>query len=91
MDQYRMEPDGTVMADGGQVVAFFDPSGGIYSHRGGTQIGFVDPQGGVYTHNGGQRLGRVDSDGSVWNASNQRLGHVDPPVHRRGALLLLLG
>lgn len=94
MSDYEFMPDGSVKADRyGAEVAFFDQDGTVRDRRGGQAIGYVDDNGTVRKQRGGAVLGVVSSDGTVrqGQSSGQVLGKVDPPVHKRGALLLLLG
>jgi len=94
MSSYVLMPDGSVKADQyGREVAFFDPDGTVRATRYGQVLGHVDDDGTVRKDSRyGQVLGVVASDGTVKNGPNgQVVGRVEPPVHKRGALLLLLG
>jgi hypothetical protein len=92
MSEYIIDPSGSVRAgSNGPEVAFFDADGTIRSQRGGSVIGYVDDAGKVTTQRGGSSVGAVRSDGTVLNPNGQTVGTVQAPVHRRGALLLLLG
>ncbi len=92
MADYEFLPNGSVTAGRhGQEIAFFSPDGTIKASRHGKNLGFVEPNGTVRRDSKyGQILGTVESDGTV-KQRGQRLGQVDPPVHKAGALLLLLG
>ncbi len=94
MAQYVFNPDGSV-TDGqwGKQVAFFDSDGTIKDSQFGRVIGFVSDDGTVSDQRLGKVLGVVASDGTVTNGpfNQTAVGHVGPPVYKRGALLLLLG
>lgn len=93
MSGYIHESDGSVLARSSRrEVAFFDDDGTIRDRRGGKEIGFLDDDGTVRQRRYGQEVGFVDSDGTVRNRRyGPSLGKVEAPVHRNGALLLLLG
>ncbi len=94
MADYEFMPDGSVKAGrSGQYIAFFDPDGTVRDRRNGSVIGHVADDGTVRKDRNGTVLGVVGSDGTVRSGSGygQVMGRVEAPVHKRGALLLLLG
>lgn len=92
MDAYEFSSDGTVTAGRyGPVVAYFDADGTVRAMRYGKEIGFVEADGTVRSTRYGAQLGSVDSDGTVRDGQRTQIGRVEAPVHKRGALMLLLG
>lgn len=91
---YEFKPDGTV-TDGpfGKTVAFFLKDGTIKDSQYGQEIGHVDSNGTVKAGRFGRVLGVVGSDGTVKDGQfgSKVIGKVEAPVHKRGALLLILG
>jgi hypothetical protein len=92
---YNFQADGSVkVGSSGTYVAFFDSDGTVRDSRGGRVLGHVADDGTVRQGGrSGSVLGVVASDGTVrqGNRSGPVAGRVGPPVHKSGALLLLLG
>jgi len=92
MADYVIEANGKVSSESsGRTVAWFDDDGTVRAGHYGDTIGSVTSDGTVKDRFG-RVLGVVESDGTVRDSRyGNYIGRVGPPVHRQGALLLLLG